>query len=130
MNKKYLVLILKTLYVGLAGVLLAGALITMPGNPDAGIIALVLLGAMAILSFPTGLLVLLTMLAVTALMNYTLSAPIRAHNLNAPVDAAMLLLSWLGFLLVGYYQWFKLVPRMWARRAAGDPEKRGDPDHV
>jgi hypothetical protein len=119
MNRNYPVLILKLMYISLACVLLIITVVSMRGNPDANAYALALLGAMTILSFPSGLPVMLAVLAVTAVMNYTVSGVIRAHNLNAPVDAAMLLLSWLAFALAGYYQWFKLAPRVWARRRAG-----------
>lgn len=119
MNKNYPVLLLKTLYVVLACALLVGTVVSAEGNPDANVYVLALLGAMTILSFPSGLLVLLILLAVTALMNYTLVGAMRTHNLESTLGATMLLLSWLGFTLVGYYQWFKLVPRMWVRRRAG-----------
>jgi hypothetical protein len=67
---------------------------------------------MALLSFPLGLLWWVFLSAV----GYGLSLA----GIEIPESISVHLIVWLGFVIVGYLQWFKLVPfllRLFRRRA-------------
>jgi hypothetical protein len=71
-------------------------------------IGIVLGYCMLILTFPSGFLML-------AFLGFVLMPIGDALGLTLGFGYAYIILYWIAFLLVGYFQWFKLVPAIWRR---------------
>ncbi|OKY76113.1 MAG: hypothetical protein BM485_02365 [Desulfobulbaceae bacterium DB1] len=90
--------IIRALWIGATVFVLAVTLYAFDGKPDSDI-GIFFAWCMLPLSFPGGLLV---SLAHVALYDF-FSVTIETSYLSFVLD-------WIGFLILGYLQWFKLVP--------------------
>lgn len=87
--------------VGTITVLLV-TLYAYDGKPNSDIEVL-LAWAMIFLSFPSGLI-------FAGLFSLVADSLNRLFNIVIHTSYVSLVLSWMGFLLLGYLQWFKLIP--------------------
>jgi len=95
-------MIVRTIWILLAAVVLSVTIVNFDpeSNPD---ISIFLFYGMVVLTFPAGLL-------LAAIMSF---ATIRLHSvfgLEIPSNYGSIMLMWLAFFAVGYWQWFVLVP--------------------
>lgn len=95
--------IIKALWIGATVFVLLVTLYAFDGKPNSDI-GIFFAWCMLFLSFPSGLLVSLVYVAVYE----GLSITIETSYLS-------LVLDWVGFFVLGYLQWFKLVPWLIAR---------------
>jgi hypothetical protein len=70
---------------------------------------LILVYGMIVLSFPTSLLILLTVGL------FGLLAVAAGAEFSIPTNYLVLTIEWIIFLGCGYMQWFVLLPRAWRR---------------
>jgi len=114
--KRALGIAARGVYVALSLYVLVLTLYHSGEDDDAHDYAQAMLLAMIILSFPAGLLVLLAYACLVVGLTW-LMPPAAGHNVEAATltDVVMydglITLLWLGFAGVGYYQWFKVIPR-------------------
>ena len=108
--------IIKSLWIAATVFVLAVTLYAYDGKPNSDI-GIFFAWCMLFLSFPVGLLV---SLAHVALYD-GLSVTIETSYLSFIVD-------WLGFFVLGYLQWFKLVPYLIDKLRA-QVKKRGERDN-
>ena len=84
-----------------------------PGpQSDAGVL---FAGAMSVLTFPSGLLISGGIAALAVLGDGNLPEPLG----NLPPSVGLLVL-WLVFCMVGYFQWFRLIPWLWRKLRPSD----------
>ena len=69
-------------------------------NPEAAVLFTIL---MVVLTFPIGLILVWLLGSALAYLN-------QQFGVSLPEGAVMLFLLWVGFLAVGYIQWFRWVP--------------------
>jgi hypothetical protein len=100
-------------WIGLSFCILALTMHYFDGSPESDVDALLIWGMM-VMSFPAGLAVILVLGAASYLLGAALS-------ITVSVTAEYLLWVWLVFLIVGYLQWFTLVPLLLKRRRARNP---------
>jgi hypothetical protein len=82
---------------------------TAPQTTQGGEHHLLALLVLSALSFPSGLL----WAGLLNILAYVLHAV--GYSLDLP-DAFLVLFAWLGFVAIGYFQWFKLLPWLWHKR--------------
>jgi hypothetical protein len=108
----------KAIYLGLALYVLVLTLSHTDGSPEQHDYAQAMVMAMAVLSFPISLLVILGWIVLSIVLTAVDSLFPRLSGLGASsriVQWSILKLFWLAFTAAGYYQWFRLIPR-WLRR--------------
>lgn len=94
---------LKMIWIVLSAAVLAMTLFAFDGDPRSDA-AIFFAWCMLFLSFPAGLFVSL----VHTFASETLGITIATSYVSIFID-------WLGFLLLGYMQWFILLPGLWKR---------------
>lgn len=106
--------IAKAVWVGISVLVLFITLYAFDGKPNSDI-EIFLVWYMFSLAFPSGLLYALLFSGISILLDNYFSITLYTTYLS-------LTLSWLGLFVLGYLQWFKLLPWLvekWrARRAA------------
>ena len=112
---------LKLAWVLIAFAALVASLILFDGRPNSD--ADILLGyAMLALSFPMGMLMAATLSVLARML-------VEAGGYVFTTSYLALIVEWLVFFIVGYLQWFVLVPRVWrwweTRRAHTTSPKSG-----
>ena len=90
--------IVKATWIGVAILVLLVTLYAFDGNPSNDI-GIFFVWSMMILSFPSGLIV--------SLMHVVLY---EYFSITIPQAYLSLTLSWVGFFILGYLQWFTFVP--------------------
>lgn len=95
------------LWVGLATVVLIVTLYFFDNRPNSDI-EVFLIWSMLLLSFPSGLLIIFLFAGISYFLYHFFSVVIVTSY-------AELLLSWFTFSIVGYLQWFKLIPHLVAK---------------
>ncbi len=78
-----------------------------PYNPEAGIVLVYLMGA---LSFPSSILVMPLLGAILMGLGY--------FSIVIPGGYIFDIVVWLCLFIVGYLQWFKLLPFLWMKLSA------------
>ena len=63
---------------------------------------------MVLLTFPAGFILVSAISFIGMVLD-------RFLGLSLPSNEIMLVPLWLGFVAVGYFQWFILVPRLWGK---------------
>lgn len=93
---------LRVLWVSLSVTVLVLSLVSFDGRPnsDAG---LLLLYSMLVLSFPAGLVFTMLVAGLYAALQ-------SAFSVVVPTSYLEMAFEWTGFFIVGYLQWFRLVP--------------------
>lgn len=114
--------ILKALWVGVSLFVLAVTISSYDGKPFSDI-WIFLTWLMLILSFPTGM-------AVSA-AHYVLGT---VFSITVETSYFSLALEWLVYFVLGYVQWFMLLPWLWrkwkARRASGATPRSYNARHI
>lgn len=101
----------KTVWVGLTVFVLSVTMYFYDGTPHSDI-AVFLAWAMLILSFPSSLVfAFLDAVTVEALREF--------FSISIQVSYPSLLLYWFGHFVLGYLQWFHVVPFLWKKWRRG-----------
>lgn len=111
--KRRLALGAKLVWAGLAILVLTVSLVRYDGKPNSDIEEFMLYG-MLFLSFPSGWIFIGLLGLIYALIGKFL-------GLNIPTSIPEMILTWTGFFICGYLQWFWLVPRAFRGRRANKP---------
>ncbi|MFN9677623.1 MAG: hypothetical protein ACK58C_08485 [Betaproteobacteria bacterium] len=82
-----------------------------PQTTQSGERHLLALLVLSTLTFPSGLL----WAGLLNIVAYMLDA--LGYRFDLP-DAFLVPFAWLGFVAIGYFQWFKLLPWLWRKRRA------------
>jgi hypothetical protein len=90
--------IIKALWIGAISLVLLVTLYSFDGKPNSDI-GVFLAWSGLLLSFPAGLVVSLTHVALY-----------KFFSISIETSHLSLVLDWAGFFILGYLQWFKLVP--------------------
>lgn len=94
---------LKTLWLSLAVLVILVTLYFYDGKEYSDI-WIVLTWCMIILSFPSGLIISLIHSFIGAIFQLSIQTTVFS-----------LLLEWAAYCLLGYYQWFVLLPSLWSK---------------
>jgi hypothetical protein len=120
--KRMLLNMSKAVYLGLALYVLVLTLSHTDGSPESHDYAQAMVLAMAVLSFPVSILVILGWMFLSLVLTAIHSLLPSLVELRVPgriISWSILTLFWLAFTAAGYYQWFRLIPR-WLRRRRRD----------
>ena len=94
--------IFKSLWLGTAVLVLFVTLYAFDGKPNSDI-GIFLVWSMLFISFPASLIYAGLFSVVALIMETFLSTPIPTTYLSLTID-------WVAFFILGYLQWFKLIP--------------------
>lgn len=108
MNSR-LALTTKVVWLLMANGILIFTLHLYDGTPATRDAELILLYGMLILSFPASQIVLLILGAIGYLVE------LCGGKISVPINYLTLVVDWLVFLIVGYLQWFVLLPWLWRK---------------
>lgn len=101
-------------WVALAVAVLAVSLIFYDGKPNSDIEEFLLYG-MLLLSFPSGLL-------FGGLLALGFAFIEKVLGLNIQTSILEMVLTWTGFFVCGYVQWFRIAPWAFRRRQVTKPD--------